>query len=127
PGNARHLHEWRERCRACESVALVDGVAFGVGGRGEPRRVPGLRVSANLFRTLGVVPALGRDFLPEEELPGRSDVVLISDALWRELFGRDPSAVGQTLNLDGVLVRIVGVMPASLHLPKRTGRGSLRG
>lgn len=107
PVNARHFHEWRARCRACESVALVDGVAYGVAGRGEsklgePRRVPGLRVSANLFRTLGVVPALGRDFLPEEELPGRSDVALISDTLWRDLFARDPSAVGQTLNLDGV-------------------------
>jgi hypothetical protein len=62
PVNARHFHEWRPRCRACESVALVDGVVFGVAGRGEPRRVPGLRVSANLFRTLGVAPALGRDF-----------------------------------------------------------------
>ena len=110
PVNARHFHEWRVRCRACESVAMVDGVAFGVAGRGEPRGVPGLRVSANLFRTLGVVPALGRDFLPEEELPGRSDVILISDALWQELFGRDPSALGQTLNLDGVPVRIVGVL-----------------
>src|SRR5438105_10891751 len=58
PVNARHFHEWRARCQACESVALVDGVAFGVAGRGEPRGVPGLRVSANLFRTLGVVPAL---------------------------------------------------------------------
>ncbi len=127
PVNARHFHEWRARCRACESVALVDGVAFGVAGRGEPRAVPGLRVSANLFRTLGVVPALGRDFLPEEELPGRSDVVLISDALWRDLFARDPSAVGQTLNLDGVAVRIVGVMPASLHLPKGAEWGTLIG
>ncbi len=127
PVNARHFHEWRTRCRACESVALLEGVAFGVAGRGEPRRVPGLRVSANLFRTLGVVPALGRDFLPEEELPGRSDVVLLSDALWRDLFARDPSAVGQSLNLDGVFVRIVGIMPASLHLPKGAEWGTLMG
>jgi putative ABC transport system permease protein len=127
PVNARHFDEWRARCRECESVALVNGVAFSVSGRGEPRRVPGLRVSANLFRTLGVVPALGRDFLPEEELPGRADVVLISDTLWRDLFARDPSVVGQTLNLDGVSVRIVGVMPASLHLPKGAEWGTLFG
>lgn len=127
PVNARHFHEWRSRCRACESVALVDGVAFGVSGRGQPRGVPGLRVSANLFRTLGVAPALGRDFLPEEELPGNSDVVQISDALWQELFGRDPSAVGATLKLDGVPVRIVGIMPASLHLPKGAEWGALMG
>jgi putative ABC transport system permease protein len=118
PVNARHFHEWRTRCRSCESVALVDGLAFAIAGRGETRPVPGLRVSANLFRTLGVAPALGRDFLPEEELPGNSDVVLISDAFWLERFGRDPSAVGQTLDVDGVPVRIIGVMPASLHLPK---------
>lgn len=127
PVNARHFHEWRTRCRACQSVALVEGMAFGLSGRGEPRRVPGLRVSANLFRTLGVAPAWGRDFLPEEELPGRSDVALISDSLWRDLFARDPSAVGQTLNLDGVSVRIVGVMPASLHLPKGAEWGTLFG
>jgi putative ABC transport system permease protein len=118
PVNARHFHEWRTRCRACESVALVDGLAFAIAGRGATRPVPGLRVSSNLFRTLGVAPALGRDFLPEEELPGNSDVVLISDAFWQERFGRDPSAVGETLNVDGVPVRIIGVMPASLHFPK---------
>jgi predicted permease len=127
PVNARHFHEWRERCQACESVALVDGAAFGLSGRGEPRGLPGLRVSANLFRTLGIASALGRDFLPEEELPGRSDVVLLSDALWRDLFARDSSAVGQTLNLNGVPVRIVGVMPASLHLPKGAEWGTLFG
>jgi putative ABC transport system permease protein len=127
PVNARHFHEWRARCRACESVALLEGEVYGLEGRGDPRRLPGLRVSANLFRTLGVAPALGRDFLPEEEMPGRSDVVLISDTIWRELFASDPSAVGQTLNLDGVSVRIVGVMPASLHLPKGAEWGTLIG
>jgi hypothetical protein len=127
PVNARHFHEWRARCRACESVALLNGEAYGLTGHGEPRRLPGLRVSANLFRTLGVAPALGRDFLPDEELPGRSDVVLISDALWRDLFARDPSALGQTLNLDGVSLRIVGIMPASLHLPKGAEWGTLFG
>lgn len=54
-------------------------------------------------------------------------MVLISDALWRELFDRDPSAVGQSLDLDGVSVRIVGVMPASLHLPRGTEWGTLFG
>jgi putative ABC transport system permease protein len=76
-----------------------------------------VRASANLFRTLGVTPALGRGFLPEEETPGRDRVVVLSHAFWLGRLGGDPKAVGRTLTLDGEPHQIVGVMPAGFRFP----------
>ena len=125
PVNARHFHEWRANCRSCEQVALVEGVGFTLTHGGEPERLPGLRMSYNFFRTLGVQPSLGRDFLPEEELPGHSHVVILSDSLWRSHFASDPSIVGRTILVDGEPDEIIGVMPSSVHLPKGDQWGPL--
>src|SRR5205823_5833319 len=70
PVNARHFHEWRTHGQAWEQIALIDGLDLTLTGSGEPQRLLGLAVSYNFFRTLGVQPAMGRDFLPGEELPG---------------------------------------------------------
>ena len=72
PVNARHFHEWRTHCRSCESVALFQGANLTLVGTGEPVRLPALEVSYNFFRTLGVQPAIGRDFLAEEEGAGNA-------------------------------------------------------
>lgn len=118
PVNARHFHEWRTRCQSCEGVALVGGTGLTLTGQGDPERLPGLMVSANFFRTLGVHPILGRDFDRTDEGPGRARVVILSDSFWRRRFNADPSAAGRTIVLDGEPHQIVGVMPPTLHLPK---------
>ena len=118
PVNARHFHEWRQGCQSCDSVALVDGFGFSLTGKGEPERLPGLRLSYNFFSTLGVKPALGRDFRREEELPGHFGEVILTDAFWRSHFNANPKILGQQITLNGETHEIVGVMPASLQLPK---------
>lgn len=118
PVNARHFHEWRTRCSACASAAMADGFGFTLNGERESVRVPGLRVSTNFFSTLGVQPALGRDFLPEEELSGPHHVILLSDSLWRARYNADPAVVGREIRVDGEAYTIIGVMPASLSLPR---------
>lgn len=117
PVNARHFHEWRAHCRSCEGVSMVEGMGFTLTGPGEPERLPGLRVSYNFFRTLGVQPALGRDFLPEEELPGHFHVLILSDSLWRTHFAADPAIIGRTLQINGEPNSVVGVMAPDFHLP----------
>ena len=82
---------------------------------GEPERLPGEMVSATFFLLLGVKPALGRMFLPEEDQVGGRPVVLISDGLWKRKFGSAPDAVGKTVTLNGEGYTIVGVIPASFH------------
>jgi hypothetical protein len=64
---------------------------FNLTGSGEPQRVSAARITANLVPMLGVAPALGRSFLPDEEQPGHNRVVLLSDALWQRQFGGDSS------------------------------------
>jgi putative ABC transport system permease protein len=69
--------------------------------------------TASLFSTLGVRPLLGRLPLPEEDKSGASPVTLLTESLWRERFGRDPSIVGRSIDVDGKPSVVVGVLPAS--------------
>ena len=118
PVNARHFHEWRAHGTSWEQIALAGGLSLTLTASSEPQRLPGYAVSYNFFRTLGVQPALGRDFLPEEELPGRFHVVILTDSLWRTHFAANPSIVGRTISLGGEPHVVVGVMPPALSLPK---------
>ena len=90
------------------------GESYNLADAGAPENVDGARVGADFFGLLGVTPALGRTFLPEEDTPGRGNVVVLSDGLWRRRFGADPTVVGRETRLDGRAHTIVGVMPPSL-------------
>ncbi len=90
------------------------GESFNLAGSDTPENVDGARVGADFFAMLGVQPALGRSFLPEEDAPGRGDAVILSDGLWRRRFGADPSIVGREVRLDGRPHAVVGVMPAAM-------------
>jgi predicted permease len=124
PVNARHFHEWRSHCRSCEDVSLVRFDQVTLVGAGEPVELPTFTVSYNFFRSLGVHPAIGRDFLPEEELPGHFGEVILTDALWRSRFAADPSIVGRAIQINGESWTVIGVMPRDLHLPKGEEWGS---
>lgn len=80
---------------------------------GEPEQLNGLRVSNNYFRTLGVHPELGRDFLPEEDAPAANSVVILSHALWARKFRSDPDIVGKTIRMNAQSYVVAGVLPAS--------------
>ena len=75
------------------------------------------RVSANYFTVLGVKPELGRGFLPDEDQPGRNNVVILSHAFWLFRFAGDRSVIGRTVRLDGGSAEIVGVLPESAAAP----------
>jgi predicted permease len=118
PVNATHFETWRRETRSFEQMALVGGVRFNLTGLGEPRRVPGARVSPGLFRMLGVKTALGRTFTPDEDRPGRDRVVVVDHGFWVRELGADPGAVGRRLLLDGTSYEIVGVLPPDFSFPK---------
>jgi hypothetical protein len=77
-------------------MAAVREGNFSLTGQGEPERLYGARVAANLFSLLGVQPKIGRTFLSEEDAPGRDGVVVISHGLWSRL-GADPAILNQCL------------------------------
>jgi predicted permease len=90
-------------------------------GVGEPEQLRLLRVSADLFPTLGVTARLGRTLLPADDRPGGPNVVVLTDGFWRSRFGADTGAVGRSVTLGGEPYTIVGVMPPGFALPTWSG------
>lgn len=103
--------DWQEQTTLFADIAAYQLAALNLTGDDEPERVPGLRITANFFRTLGVKPTLGRDFLAEEDEPGGRRVLLLSHRLWERRFGADPAVVGRTVPLNGHGHVVVGVLP----------------
>src|SRR2546425_5561213 len=103
--------EIRKRSRVLEQMAFVDHRDFQLTGTDEPVRVFAARVTASFFPLLGVRASLGRTFSPEENSPGRNQVVIVSNDFWKTQMGADPAAVGRTLRLNGEPCVVVGVLP----------------
>jgi putative ABC transport system permease protein len=102
---------FQQHLRDLADTAAYDDESATVLVHGEPVRVEGGRVSANFFSLLGVAPALGRSFAPDEDLHGANPVALLSDTFWRARFGADPKIVGRTIPIDGEEFTVIGVMP----------------
>src|ERR1700746_1358906 len=89
-------------------------------GSAQPARVRELTVAPNYFELLGVKPQLGRTFDPQYNSPGFVPEVVISDGLWKRVFGSDPHILDKSVRMDTDLYRIVGVMPPGFDAPGRT-------
>ncbi|MFN7931915.1 MAG: ABC transporter permease [Bryobacteraceae bacterium] len=98
-----------------ESAAAVSAWSGGLETKAGREKVLGLMVSADTFRMLGIAPALGRTFLPEEHQPGKNHAVVLSHRLWQRAFGADPAVIGATTTLSGEIYTIAGVMPSSFQ------------
>jgi putative ABC transport system permease protein len=83
----------------------------------EPEAIQSAHVSLDFFRVLGVTPARGRAFLPEEEQTGGANVAILSDGFWHSHFAGDESILGKTLVLDGESTAVVGILPPSFRFP----------
>src|SRR5437660_470343 len=115
PSPANFL-DWRQQTTVFESMAAFAERSFNLTGVGEPERLDGRRVSANLFGLLGVRPIIGRTFVPQEDQPG-TKVVLLNESLWKRRFGGDPNVIGRALTLNNEAYTVVGVLPSSVRLP----------
>jgi putative ABC transport system permease protein len=110
--------DWRAQNHVFEGLSVFRHDDFTLTGRGEPAHLTGAVVSANLFSVLGVSPAMGRDFILQEDQPiGTGLPIILSHSLWQNRFGSDPKIVGQSLTLDGQTFAVVGVMPAGFQFP----------
>jgi len=116
---AFYVH-FRARSHTMAGIAAYDGIGLTLTGAGEAERLEGANVTADFFRVLGRAPALGRDFLAEEEARGRNLVTILSDGLWRRRFGADPGIVGRAITLDNIPTTVVGIMPPGFTFPGRT-------
>jgi putative ABC transport system permease protein len=112
PGN---YADWRSENALFEEIAVVTGWRPTLIGQGEPEPIAGEQASHEYFSVLGVVPALGRTFRAEDDVPNAPRVVMISDGIWRRHFGGAPDVIGRTVALSGQPHEIIGVLPAGFR------------
>ena len=113
--------DWREQNSVFQDIAAFNansGLGLNLSGAGQPARISATSVTGNLFSVLGVTPALGRSFLPDEERPGSAPVCILSDDLWKRRFGYDPKIIGKAITLNDEMWTVVGVMPVGFRFPQ---------
>jgi putative ABC transport system permease protein len=106
---------------AFEDLASYDLAPVNLTGIGAPERISGEAVTWNFFSVLGVAPARGRSFLPEEDKPGAALAVIVTDGFWRRRLGETPDALERSVLLDGKPYRIVGILPGGFQSPLQIG------
>jgi predicted permease len=111
--------EWKKQNSSYSSLALAQGIRVGLSGSGGqlPEKLKSALFSWDVLRTLGVQPALGRDFMQADDSPAANGTVLLSWGLWKRRFGGDPAILNQTIELDAKPYIVIGVMPAWFDFP----------
>ena len=120
--NPENFADWQRRSHSFEKMAayVPFQLTMTVTGDGAPEEVPANFATREFFSILGAQPAMGRDFLPEDDVPGKDRVALISDGFWRRRYGADPHIVGRKLSIQGQSVQVIGVLPPGFRFPEIT-------
>ena len=115
-----NLLDWRARVPAFRDVTGYTSFSPGMTltGVGSPRLLVAAVVMGNFFSVLGVRPALGRGFTPEETWRTGTRVAVLSDRAWRNHFGSDPAIIGRSIRLEGQPAQVVGIMPPGFAFPE---------
>jgi putative ABC transport system permease protein len=107
--------DYRKQRHLFSEVAAVNTDDFNLTGVDRPERLQCGEATSGLFAVLGIQPILGRVFTYEEDQPGRNQVVLLTEGLWKRRFGGDPSVLGRTIHLNGKPYTVVGIVPSILQ------------
>ena len=116
---------WRDHRQAFEDMAAFTQTSCVLNGGGEAEEDPCEVVSSNLFPLLGASPIRGRQFSPDEDLPGGPRAAILSHGLWQRRFGADDRAIGRAIQVNGASHTVVGVMPASFSHSYETPYGAV--
>ena len=115
------VRDWQAQAQSFDGLAAMPTTVYGYGyvltGRGEPVQLESAKVTGRFFSLLGARAAVGRVFDDGDDRAGGPNVVVLSDRLWRDRFGADPSVVGQTLALNQTAFNVIGVMSPSFDFP----------
>jgi putative ABC transport system permease protein len=109
--------DWRAHNRSFTQIAAIYAISMNLSGDGEPVQIPGMRITAGFFEILRTAPILGRTIAPSDDVPGAPAVCVLSYGLWQRRFGGKVDALGKKINLEGVPVEIIGVMPEGFRFP----------
>ena len=115
-----NFDDWRRQSRVFEGMAAILERRFNLTGEETPETLQGAQVTPEFFRVLGVRPALGRGFIPEEGRPGGPRVAVLGHELWRRRFGSDPGILNRQILIDGESTAVIGVLPPGYDLPSQS-------
>ncbi len=104
--------DWQDQQSVFDEMSVFYDARLNLTSMGEPEEIPAQAATTNLFALLGVEPALGRTFAPDDAEKGRDDMVILSHGLWQRRFGGAPDIIGKTLTLNGARTTVIGVLPA---------------
>ncbi|MBV8570972.1 MAG: ABC transporter permease [Acidobacteriaceae bacterium] len=107
--------DWKAQSRSFDNMGAAEFFGPDLTGSDPPEKLAGLRVSADILPLLGIRPAMGRFFTPEEDQPGREFEVILSYGLWQRQFGGDKNVLGRRIQLDSKTYTVAGVMPAGFQ------------
>src|SRR5580658_4679522 len=113
------LADIRKSTQLFEAAAAEDSSDFNYTGGDVPERLRGSSVTEDWFRVFGASAAVGRTFSPEEDQPNANHVVVLAYPTWTRLFGRDPGAIGRTIELNQTPYRIIGVANPEFRWPQQ--------
>ena len=116
-----NFRTWLAESRTLESAGIYGGASYNLATGDGADFVPGAVVSWTMFHVLGIAPALGRDFTEDDDRVGGPKSVILSDRVWRDRFEGKPSAIGQSITVNGVPHTIIGVMPRGFEFPATAG------
>ena len=116
--SAPNYRDWTSAATSFESTGVYHANEMTMTGAGEPRRMAGISVSAEVLPTLDVAPLMGRWFTPDDDRPGAPGTVILSYQLWQTEFGADQDIIGRRLVLDDEPYAVVGVMPREFRFPR---------
>ena len=105
------FRDYRDRTHSFSSVAVQTGWNANLTGIGEPERLNAQKVSGLWFTTLGVPVAHGRAITVDDDQAGHDHVVVLSDGVWKRMFGGETSIVGKQISLNGEAYQVIGIMP----------------
>jgi putative ABC transport system permease protein len=111
-------YEWHDQQKPFASMTFERGVDECNLTQENPVHLQCAAVAQSFLPTLGITPVLGRNFVPEEDVPNAAKVALISDGLWLSRFNRDPGVLNKTIMIDTHPMRIIGVLPKDFEMPR---------
>ncbi len=115
--SAANYFDWQKQNDVFEKTAIYHYGGFTLTSGDHAQSVDATDVSGDFFATLGVQPTLGRTFSEEDDKPGQSHVVVLSNRFWQQHFGSNRDIVGHAITLDGASYSVIGVMPPSFRFP----------
>jgi len=112
-----NLRDYQVRSHTLQALGYYTMQLPTLGGTENPQLVPQMMISASLLQVLGVHPAMGRGFTTEDNTPGHSQILILSDSVWRKFYRADPAIIGRSVPINGDPYTVVGVLPPDMSFP----------